>query len=150
MPLTLTKSQQAAANVLQSLKALRGAYESASRHLDSTIDGLISLDNTNLAEIGNAMGIDQMNELLSAHSQQVAGCNSLSQGTELIFAALTQSAPSNIRLANTDTLEQRLAAQYRSIVIDPNTGVFSVINLERPVDPPIEEPVEESIEDPVE
>jgi hypothetical protein len=141
MPLALTTTQQAAASVLAGLRALRGSYESASRHLDSMINGLLGLSNDDLAAIGNEMGPEQMTALLTAHAQQVAGCNALALGTAEIIAALTQAPVVPGRLANTATLEARLAAQYRAIVPDPQTGLLSVVDLPRPEPEP--EPIPE-------
>jgi hypothetical protein len=140
MPLALTTTQQAAASVLSGLRALRGSYESASRHLDAIFNGLLGLSNDDLAAIGNEMGPEQMTALLTAHAQQVGGCNSLATGTAEIIAALTQSAVTPGRLANAATLEARLAEQYRAIVPDPNTGLLTVIDLPRPEPEPEPQP----------
>jgi hypothetical protein len=132
MPLYLTTTQQAAAGVLSGLRSLRSSYQYASRNLDLILGGLLALPNDDLAAIGNEMGPEQMTVLLTAHGQQVAGCNALATGTAEIIAALTQTTPDVGRLAHVGTLESLLAEQGRAIVTDPETGIVTVINLPPP------------------
>lgn len=136
MPLTLTPATLSAAATLTGLRALASAYESATRQLDGILDGIIALPDADLAELGNAMGAEQMEQLLAAHAAQVAGVNQLSAATQQIIAALENREPAAPRLASTASLTERLAAQNREIIAAD--GVFSVVT--HPAPQPPEDP----------
>jgi hypothetical protein len=133
MSLTITPQQKAAAGVLAGLRALAGAYQSATRQLDSILSGILALPDDALAAFGNEIGEAEMTLLLDAHAFQVATVNALVTGTEAMQAGIEQREPTAQRLASAATLEERLAAQRRILSID--NGVFSVTTL-----PPEPEP----------
>lgn len=124
MPLQLTTTQKSAAAILSGLKELAGIYESATRHLDGVMNGIIALPSDDLAALGNEIGETDLTNLLAAHSAQVSGVNQLAQGVEAIIASIEQREPSETRAANTMSIYDRLAEQGRQIVV--NEGVFSV------------------------
>ena len=134
MPLTLTPATRAAAGTLTGLRALASAYESATRQLDAMLDAILGLADADLAELANAMGAEQMTQLLSAHAAQVAAVNSLTTGAQTTIAALEDREPTTPRQASTATLDERLAAQHRAIELTDSGWI--VKPLPKPEQPP--------------
>ncbi len=131
MPLTTSLAQSAAAEILGELRHMEGDYSAAAIHLNRVTAAILALDNAALAEFGNNLGPVEMQRLTTMHGMQGEGVNSLLAGVRHILAeaaaGVSLPVPETIPQAvDVRSLSDKLAEQGREILMDPQSGVFSV------------------------
>lgn len=123
MSLIQTKSNVAAANILERVKSLYGNYAASVIHLNTVVRELLSLDDDDLASFANERGADALFQLTTLHGEQGDAMNKL---VEQSCALLADSGISYPLLAvDVRPLSEKLANQGRELVYD--NGVFSVV-----------------------
>jgi len=128
--LTLDTNAQTVNFLLAEIAALKGAYESATRHLDAMTGKILGMDNAELAAFGNYLGPQEMSDLLTAHATHGGTVNGLSESAESWLAKAMAREPITPRLADVAPFSDKLAAQYRAITFDGAT--YAVVDLPRP------------------
>ncbi len=148
MPLIQSKSELVAGKILDSVVNIQSHFAVAAIQLNQINKTILDLNNDELANFGNFLGATDMESLSELHLQQGSALNSLIGGLSSILDGAGLS--SNNNFVDIRSLEEKLAAQNRKIVIVD--GIFSVEDI--PLPEPIVEPepiIEETIiEEPIE
>ena len=150
MPLIQSKSELVAGKILDSVVNIQSHFTVAVNQLNEITRTILDLNNDELAHFGNFLGATDMESLSELHLQQGSALNSLIAGLGGILTGAGLS--SHTQTVDTRSLNDKLAAQNRKIVLID--GVFFVENIPLPEpvvepEPIVEEVIEEPIVDPV-
>ena len=126
MSLIQTKSNVAAANILERVKSLYGNYAACVTHLNTMVRELLSLNDDDLASFANERGADGLFQLTTLHGEQGDAVNKLIEQSCALLADSGINYP--VLAVDVRPLNEKLADQGRELVY--NSGVFSIVRIE--------------------
>lgn len=120
-----SKATLAASAILTDIRKLRASYLLSVDHLNSVVRNFLSLPDADLAEFGNMMDPQEMQQLLGLHAQLGDGTNKSLVAVETLLATLERRAPNIPKQVDVRPLSDKLAGQKREMLPD-KTGKWTI------------------------
>ena len=152
MSLIQSKSQLVSGRILDSIVTAQSHLSAAVYQLNQINRTILDLNDSDLADFGNHLGFDDMQNLSGLHAVYGGNLNDLVAGLDGVLDSA--SYPLSGHAVDIRPLAEKLLEQNRKIEVS-DTGAFSVVQIPLP-EPVVEEPepepepvVEPVVEEPV-
>ena len=133
MSLIQSKSQLTSGRILDSIVTAQSHLSAAVYQLNQINQIILALNDSDLADFGNALGLEEMQNLSGLHATYGSNLNDLVAGLDGVLDSVCY--PLSGYSVDIRPLAEKLAEQNRRIEVS-DAGAFSVV----PIPPPVIEP----------